>query len=60
MGHGPHGEGFEGGLGGGFGGTFGVRRPLRFLAYKLELDEKQVAELAGAGRAEDGACPGGG
>jgi Spy/CpxP family protein refolding chaperone len=39
-GHG-HGEGFEGG-----GGGFGVRRPLRFLAYKLELDEKQVAELA--------------
>src|SRR5438445_309980 len=29
------------------GGTpFGVRRPLRFLAYKLELDEAQVAELA--------------
>ncbi|MEP7124479.1 MAG: Spy/CpxP family protein refolding chaperone [Byssovorax sp.] len=28
------------------GGSFGVRRPLRFLAYKLELDEKQVAELA--------------
>jgi hypothetical protein len=28
------------------GGPFGVRRPLRFLAYKLELDEKQVAELA--------------
>src|SRR2546423_12225625 len=25
---------------------FGVRRPLRFLAYKLELDEKQIAELA--------------
>src|SRR5437762_14368669 len=24
----------------------GVRRPLRFLAFKLELDEKQVAELA--------------
>jgi Spy/CpxP family protein refolding chaperone len=23
-----------------------VRRPLRFLAYKLELDERQVAELA--------------
>ena len=23
-----------------------MRRPLRFLAYKLELDEKQVAELA--------------
>lgn len=28
------------------GGSFGVRRPLRFLAFKLELDEKQVAELA--------------
>jgi Spy/CpxP family protein refolding chaperone len=28
------------------GGAFGVRRPLRFLAYKLELDEKQVGELA--------------
>jgi Spy/CpxP family protein refolding chaperone len=28
------------------GGSFGVRRPLRFLAHKLELDEKQVAELA--------------
>lgn len=28
------------------GGAFGVRRPLRFLAYKLQLDEKQVAELA--------------
>ena len=38
--HGHGGEGFEG------GGRFGVRRPLRFLAYKLGLDEKQVAELA--------------
>jgi Spy/CpxP family protein refolding chaperone len=28
------------------GGGFGVRRPLRFLAYKLELDEAQVGELA--------------
>ncbi len=28
------------------GGAFGVRRPLRFLAYKLELNDKQVAELA--------------
>jgi Spy/CpxP family protein refolding chaperone len=28
------------------GGPFGVRRPLRFLAYKLGLDEKQVGELA--------------
>ncbi len=35
----PEGEGFG-------GGSFGVRRPLRFLAHKLELDEKQVAELA--------------
>src|SRR2546421_1385001 len=32
------GEGSEGG--------FGVRRPLRFLVYKLGLDEKQIAELA--------------
>ena len=28
------------------GGVLGVRRPLRFLAYKLELDEAQVATLA--------------
>jgi Spy/CpxP family protein refolding chaperone len=28
------------------GGSFGVRRPLRFLAHKLELDERQIAELA--------------
>jgi len=28
------------------GGPFGVRRPLRFLAYKLELDDGQVTELA--------------
>ena len=51
-GHG-HGEGWHAGrhdhghdeqdLG---GGAFGVRRPLRFLAYRLELDEAQVAELA--------------
>jgi Spy/CpxP family protein refolding chaperone len=27
-------------------GGFGVRRPLRFLAHKLELDEKQVVLLA--------------
>ena len=38
--------------GGGWGGgdgegeSFGVRRPLRFLAYKLDLDESQVGELA--------------
>jgi Spy/CpxP family protein refolding chaperone len=30
----------------GFGGGWGVRRPLRFLAHKLDLDEKQIAELA--------------
>jgi hypothetical protein len=28
------------------GGPFGVRRPLRFLAFKLQLDERQVTELA--------------
>jgi Spy/CpxP family protein refolding chaperone len=28
------------------GGPFGVRRPLRYLAHKLELDDAQVAELA--------------
>jgi hypothetical protein len=27
-------------------GAFGIRRPLRFLAYKLGLDERQVGELA--------------
>jgi hypothetical protein len=40
------GGGDDFGDGGGGGGGFGVRRPLRFLAYKLELDERQVAELA--------------
>jgi Spy/CpxP family protein refolding chaperone len=40
-GHGHHGgDPFEGQSG------FGVRRPLRFLAHKLDLDPKQVAELA--------------
>ncbi len=34
-------------LTGGFGGgAFGVRRPLRLLAYKLGLSDAQVAELA--------------
>jgi len=28
------------------GGGFGVRRPLRFLAHKLELDDQQVVQLA--------------
>ncbi len=30
----------------GGGASLGVRRPLRFLAWKLDLDEKQVAEVA--------------
>lgn len=36
------------GGGGGFdgGGGFGVRRPLRFLAHKLQLSDTQVGELA--------------
>lgn len=38
---GGHGGGDEWG-----GGGFGVRRPLRFLAWKLELEEEQVAQLA--------------
>lgn len=49
-GHGRHhgGPPFGGGGGGDDfgGGSFGVRRPLRFLAYKLDLGEEQVAELA--------------
>ena len=59
-GHGHHhhhcGAGGAGGGGGAWAGPsddgdiggagFGVRRPLRFLAHKLELDEKQIAELA--------------
>jgi Spy/CpxP family protein refolding chaperone len=40
---GGHGGGDEGDFG---GGAFGVRRPLRFLGFKLELSEEQVAELA--------------
>lgn len=45
---GRHAGGHGGGEGGGDdgGSAFGVRRPLRFLAYKLELDDRQVAELA--------------
>ena len=55
FGRGHHGGGFPpgGGSGGGGssdsdgdGGGFGVRRPLRFLAWKLELEEEQVAKLA--------------
>lgn len=42
--HGGHGR--FGGGGGDDGGGFGVRRPLRFLAHKLDLSEAQVPELA--------------
>ena len=53
-GHGDHHEGWQaGGWGHGHGGgddfsggAFGVRRPLRFLAFKLNLSEQQVGELA--------------
>ncbi|HEY1434485.1 MAG TPA: Spy/CpxP family protein refolding chaperone [Thermoanaerobaculia bacterium] len=34
------------GFGRGYGGHGGVRRPLRFLAYRLELEDAQIAELA--------------
>ena len=45
--HDPHGHGPGHGGGEEFGrGSFGVRRPLRFLAYKLNLNESQVAEFA--------------
>jgi Spy/CpxP family protein refolding chaperone len=45
---GPPGGPFGGGGGGDElgGGAFGVRRPLRFLAYKLDLEQDQVTELA--------------
>jgi Spy/CpxP family protein refolding chaperone len=41
---GPIEDDYEGWYGG--GGGLGVRRPLRFLAHKLDLDERQIAELA--------------
>ena len=46
--HGFHGwrAGWRGGGDEFGGGPFGVRRPLRFLAYKLNLSEQQVADLA--------------
>lgn len=43
---GPHFGGHGGGGDDFGGGGFGVRRPLRFLAWKLELEEEQVAQLA--------------
>ncbi len=49
FGHG-HRHGFGSMHGGGGqgddGGSFGVRRPLRFLVHRLNLDERQTAELA--------------
>ncbi len=48
FGHGHH-HGFgpmHGGGPGEDGGAFGVRRPLRYLAHRLQLDERQTAELA--------------
>ena len=42
-----HGGGHGGGDGDDFGGGgLGVRRPLRFLAFKLDLEDAQVTELA--------------
>src|SRR5262245_47326573 len=38
--------GDESDLGGAAFGMFGVRRPLRFLAHKLDLDEDQIKRLA--------------
>jgi Spy/CpxP family protein refolding chaperone len=46
-GHHGHQDAYEAAPGGFDGDSaFGVRRPLRFLAYKLELKREQVAELA--------------
>lgn len=45
FGGGGHGHGPEDGSFGRGGGPFGVRRPLRFLAHKLDLSEPQIAEL---------------
>lgn len=46
--HHDDGEGFEasGRHHGGPGMLFGVRRPLRFMAHKLDLDDEQVQALA--------------
>jgi len=46
FGHGQGGGGSWGFAGHGDGGGFGVRRPLRFLIHKLDLDEKQATQLA--------------
>jgi Spy/CpxP family protein refolding chaperone len=42
----PWGGPGEGGPEEGPGGGFGVRRPLRFLAHQLDLDDRQLGELA--------------
>ena len=42
----PQWEAGADGCGDSIGGSFGVRRPLRFLAYKLQLSDSQVAEFA--------------
>src|SRR5579862_1354661 len=45
--HSHGGGGHGGGEGDDFGaGSLGVRRPLRFLAFKLDLEDAQVTELA--------------
>lgn len=44
--HHPHDTAAHFGPAGADGGGFGVRRPLRFMAWKLELDEAQVTKLA--------------
>ena len=46
--HRPHGRwgGSDDDMDDDLGGGFGVRRPLRFLAHKLDLEDKQVGELA--------------
>jgi len=45
-GGGTHYEASGGGYSDMGGGSFGVRRPLRYLARRLDLDEKQVAAIA--------------
>jgi Spy/CpxP family protein refolding chaperone len=44
--HHEHGEAFAGHDPDGDVGHFGVRRPLRFLAHRLDLEDAQVTELA--------------
>jgi Spy/CpxP family protein refolding chaperone len=45
-GHGDSAAGFGGNSGSDLGAGFGVRRPLRYLAWKLELEDDQVEKLA--------------